>query len=78
MTFEKQNIGYLLAFMVVGAILGSALGVLVARLFPAMAVIQKSLTGPIGFNLEIVSFSVRLNLSSIAGLLIGVLVFRKV
>lgn len=78
MTFEKQNIGYLLAFMLVGAILGSALGALVAGLFPVMAVIQKSLTGPIGFNLEIVSFSVRLNLSSIVGLLIGVLVFRKV
>jgi hypothetical protein len=78
MTFEKQNIGYLLAFMLVGAILGSALGALVARLFPVMAVIQKSLTGPIGFNLEIVSFSVRLNLSSIVGLLAGVLVFRKV
>ncbi|MBN2077369.1 MAG: hypothetical protein JW838_00290 [Spirochaetes bacterium] len=78
MTFEKQNIGYLLAFMLVGAILGSALGALVAGLFPVMAVIQKSLTGPIGFNLEIVSFSVRLNLSSIVGLLLGVLVFRKV
>ena len=77
MTFEKQNIGYLLAFMVVGAILGSALGALLAGLFPALGVIRNSLTGPIGFNLEVIKFSVRLNLSSIAGLLLGLFVFRK-
>ncbi len=78
MTFERHTIGYLLAFMLVGAVLGSALGALLAGFFPGLAVIQKSLTGPIGFNLEIVSFSVRLNLSSIVGLLLGTLLFRKV
>ncbi|OHD66335.1 MAG: hypothetical protein A2176_07570 [Spirochaetes bacterium RBG_13_51_14] len=78
MTFERNNIGYLIAFMLVGAILGSAVGTLIAGFVPALSVIQKSLTGPLGFNLEIVSFSIRINLSSIAGLLLGVLIFRKV
>jgi hypothetical protein len=78
MTFEKSNFGYLLTFMLVGAILGSALGTLVAGFVPALSVIQKSLTGPIGFNLEIISFSIKINLSSIVGIVLGVLAFRKV
>ncbi len=78
MTFEKHNFGYLLTFMLVGAILGSALGTLVAGFVPALSVIQKSLTGPIGFNLEIISFNIKINLSSIIGLVIGVIIFRKV
>ncbi len=78
MTFERSNIGYLVAFMLVGAILGSALGTLIAGLVPGASVIQKSLTGPIGMNLEIISFSFKINLSSIAGLVIGVAVFRRV
>lgn len=78
MTFEKSNIGYLLTFMLVGAILGSALGALVVGFVPSLGVIQKSLTGPIGLNLEIISFSIRINLSSIVGLVLGVVIFRKV
>jgi hypothetical protein len=78
MTFDKSNIGYLLTFMLVGAILGSALGALVTGFVPALGVIQKSLTGPIGFNLEIISFNIRINLSSIIGLLVGLVIFRKV
>ena len=78
MRFERTNIGYLIAFILVGAILGSALGTLIAGLVPGAAVIQKSLTGPLGLNLEIISFSFKINLSSIAGILIGVAVFRKV
>jgi hypothetical protein len=78
MRFEKNNLGYLITFMLVGAILGSALGTLLAGFVPALSVIQKSLTGPIGFNLEIISFSIKINLSSIVGLVIGILIFMKV
>jgi hypothetical protein len=78
MTFEKENIGYFIAFMVVGAILGSAIGTMLAGFFPALAVIKKNLTGPIGFNLEIISFSIRLSLSACVGLIGGIFIFRKV
>ncbi len=78
MTFERGNTGYFLAFLVIGAILGSALGTLLAKLVPALSIIRMSLTGPVGFNLEIISFSVSLNLSAIIGLVIGFILFRKV
>jgi hypothetical protein len=78
MTFERGNFGYFIAFILIGAILGSSVGTLLARIFPALSVIKDSLTGPLGFNLEIVSFSLKLNLSAIIGLIFGLVLFRKV
>ena len=78
MTFERNNTIYLIAFMLVGAILGSALGTFAAGFVPALAVLQKSLTGPIGFSLEIISIHITINLSAIIGLIIGIVIFRKV
>jgi len=78
MTFAKANLGFFLAFLLIGGILGSALGTLVVRVFPALQVINASLTGPISLNLEIVSFGVKLNLSAIVGMIVGVLIFRRV
>ncbi len=78
MTFEKGNIGYFLAFLLLGGILGSALGTLIAKIFPSLSIIKTSLTGPLSFNLEIISFGIKLNLASILGIVAGIFVFRKV
>ena len=78
MTFERKNIGYFIAFLLIGGILGSAVGTLLADIFPALSIIKKSLTGPIGFNLEIISFHVNLNISAIVGLIIGIIIFHRV
>ena len=78
MIFERQNTGFFIIFIIVGAILGSATGRLIANFFPAVSIIVKNLTGPIGFNLEIISFSLKLNLSAIIGIIIATFVFRKV
>ncbi len=78
MHFERSHIGFFLAFILIGAILGSALGSLFVSIFPGAKIIQKTLTGPIGFNLEIISFNLKLNLSSIIGIIIGIFLFRKV
>jgi hypothetical protein len=77
MTFEKGNTGYFLLFILIGGILGSAIGSLFAKLIPSLAVIRDSLTGPVGFNLEIISFSIKLNLASIIGIIVGVVLFKK-
>jgi hypothetical protein len=78
MTFEKGNSFYFLAFILIGAILGEALGALIVRLMPGLSLITRSLTGPVGFNLEVVSFSIKLSLSSITGIVSGIIIFRKV
>lgn len=78
MTFERSNFLFFLAFILIGAVLGSALGALAERLIPGISVINDNLTGPIGFNLEVITFNIRLNLSAITGLVIGAVIFRKV
>jgi len=78
MVFERSNTGYFFAFIILGAVLGSALGNLIVKFIPALKEITTSLTGPIGFNLEIITFSIKLNFASIAGLILGILIFRKV
>jgi hypothetical protein len=77
MTFDRGNIGFFIAFVVVGGILGSALGVLAAKVIPALSVFRENLTAPIGFNLEVLSFSLRLNIGSVAGMIAGIVLFRK-
>lgn len=77
MNFERAHIGYFIAFLVIGAILGSALGTMVARYVPALSFLKENLTGPIGFNIEILTFSLRLNLAAILGLVVGFFLFRR-
>ncbi len=77
MTFERAHIGYFLAFMVVGGLLGSALAVLLAKLFPALSIIKENLTAPVGFNLEVLAFSIKINAGTLAGMVAGILFFRK-
>ncbi len=78
MTFEKGHFGYFIAFIIIGAILGAVIGVLLVGIFPGLSPLIKNLTGPIGFNLEVVSFRVNLNISAIIGLIAGIIVFKKV
>lgn len=77
MHFERSNFGFFIAFIVIGGIMGGALGNLLATVAPAVGIINKSLTGPIGFNLELIDFHIRLNLASIIGIITGILIFRK-
>ncbi len=77
MVFEKGNLGYFLSFVFIGALLGSALGALIAKMVPALSLIKENLTGPVGFNLEILSFSLRLNISAVLGIVAGVFLFKK-
>jgi hypothetical protein len=78
MSFDRSNIWFFMAFMLIGAILGSALGTLLVRLAPGLSILTSSLTGPIGFSFEIISFSLKMNLAAIIGLVFGIIVFRKI
>ncbi len=78
MYFERSNISFLILFLIVGAVLGSALGTLIARAVPQFSLLTKSLTGPLGFSLEVVSFSLKINLSAIVGMILGFILFRRV
>lgn len=78
MLFERGNIGFFIAFVIIGGILGSAIGSLIVKSFPVMEIIKKNLTEPISVSLEIISLNIRLNLAAIVGIIAGIFIFRKV
>ena len=78
MTFERGHIGFFVAFIIIGAILGTVIGVFLTGIFPGLSPLIKNLTGPIGFNLEVISFHINLSLSAIIGTIAGIMLFIKV
>ncbi|MDA3901519.1 MAG: hypothetical protein PF637_13505 [Spirochaetes bacterium] len=77
MRFSRENSFYLILFIVLGALLGGALGTLFAEISPALSFLKKNLTGFIGFNLDFIRFEVSLNLSSLLGIVSGIVIFAK-
>ncbi len=78
MVFGKGNTGFFIAFLLIGAICGSALGTFLVGFAPGLKILTTPLTGSIGINLEIITFSIKLNLASIIGLIAGIIIFRKI
>jgi hypothetical protein len=64
--------------MLLGAILGSALGTFVVKFFPSLALIKENLTEVMSCSLEIVTFSLNLNISAIIGMIVGIFIFTKI
>jgi len=78
MMFQKGNMGYFIAFILIGALLGSALGALLVNLVPSLAFLTKNLTKPVGFTFDVITFGLNLNLFSILGIILGIFLFKKV
>ena len=78
MIFDRGNFGFFIAFILIGGILGSALGTFAAHALPALSFLKTSLTGSVGFNLEIIQFGLNLNLASIVGIVLGIVLFKKI
>jgi len=76
MTFSRDHIGYFIGFVILGGILGIAIGSFLIKLAPSLAVINAPLTKPIGFDLELLSFYFRFNISVIVGMIAGILLFK--
>ncbi|MCX7678278.1 MAG: hypothetical protein N2316_03575 [Spirochaetes bacterium] len=77
MTFEKGHTGYFIAFLIVGGLLGSAIAVLLAKAFPALSLLQENLTAPIGFNFDVLAFSMKVNIGTLVGIVAGIIFFMK-
>jgi len=78
MIFERGNIGYFIAFIVLGAVLGSALGSIIVKMFPGAAIIKENFTDAVRFSVEIITFSLKLNIASILGIIAGIFIFKKI
>ncbi len=78
MTFEKSNLGFFIVFLIVGAVLGHALGSLIVSMFPAAKVITVNLTEAVSFDINVVFVKLRLSISAIIGCIAGFLIYIKI
>ena len=78
MHIEKSNLSFLILFLLLGAILCSALGFLIVKFIPQLNIITQNLTDPLSFDIVVITFSLKINLCAILGLILGFIVFRKV
>jgi hypothetical protein len=78
MTFERGHFGFFIAFIIIGAILGSAAGTFLAGIVPVLSPLNKNLTGPIGFNLEVLSLYIKISPAAIIGLITGITIFKRI
>jgi predicted membrane chloride channel (bestrophin family) len=78
MMFQKGNMAFFIAFILIGALLGSALGSLLVNMVPSLAFLTKNLTKPVGFTFDVITFGLNINLFSIIGIILGIVLFRKV
>lgn len=78
MTFMRTNFGFFIAFIVIGAILGHALGSLIVTVIPDAKIITANLTEAVSFDLHVIFLKVRLSISAIVGIIAGLLIFLKI
>lgn len=78
MTFNKANSGYFIGFILIGAVLGQALGNLITAVLPSVEIISRILTEAVSADFGVIAFKVRLSISSIIGLIAGLFIFIKI
>jgi hypothetical protein len=76
MTFTRDHIAFFIGFVILGGILGIAVGSFMVKLAPSLSILTAPLTKPIGFDGELISVYVRLNIAAVAGLIAGIVLFR--
>ncbi|HPK44621.1 MAG TPA: hypothetical protein PLV62_06550 [Spirochaetota bacterium] len=76
MTFSRDHIAFFIGFVILGGILGIAVGSFMVKLAPSLSIITAPLTKPIGFDGELISVYIRLNIAAVAGMIAGIVLFR--
>lgn len=78
MTLSKKNIKHLIGFLFLGVCIGTIswfiIEAIVRLFYPAFSLS----TGKIGFDLQVLSIYLNLNVGTLYGLLIGYIIFKKI
>ena len=78
MVFSKANFSYFIAFLLVGGILGTAIGVFLGSSFPALTILKQNVISSACFDLVVISISFNINPITIVGIISGIVLFYKV
>jgi len=78
MVFGRGNLGWFIAFVLIGAVLGTALGGLAGTLTPKLAVLGRNIVPSMGVNLVFMSVQFNINPLTLLGMVGGIFAFIKV
>ena len=77
MKLTKKSLGPLLFLVLIGAVIGSLTWALLENLLQLWDIALSLSVGPVGFDLEVISFSMRFNPGSLAGAAGGWILFAR-
>ncbi|MBN1647873.1 MAG: hypothetical protein JW874_07565 [Spirochaetales bacterium] len=77
MKLTKKNSGHFIALLLLGLIVGTLCWELFARIISSFGTDISFAVGPIGFDVLVLQFYIKLNPGSVAGIIGGALLFRK-
>ncbi|MCK4907720.1 MAG: hypothetical protein KAR07_07825 [Spirochaetes bacterium] len=78
MAFEKRNTGLILLISFIGALIGTILSKLLVLIIPALGPIIKSLSVDLSINLNVLRAGMSFDIVSVIGVVVSLLIFRKI
>jgi hypothetical protein len=77
MKLTKKNSGHFIALLLLGLIVGTLCWELLARIASSFDTDIAFDIGPVGFDVLVLQFYIKINPGSLIGIITGVLLFRK-
>ena len=77
MKLTKKNLGFFLTLLGLGLVVGTLSWEIVERIFAAAGLAFDISAGPIGFDLDVISFYIRVNPGSLVGTAGGGFLFSR-
>ncbi len=77
MKLTKKNAGLFVLLFVLGLITGTLVWEIIERIFAAAGVAMNLGVGPVGFDLDVIAFYIKVNPGSLVGVVGGTLLFFR-
>ena len=77
MKLAARNVGVLIRLLILTTVVGTLVWEIIERLLGLLNVALDLSVGPIGFDIEVISFSIMANPGTVLGIPVAILLFRR-
>ena len=77
MKFSKKNTSHLVLLIFMGLVIGTLAWELFARILESFSVNAALAIGPVGFDIGVLVFYIKINPGSVLGIIAGIILFRR-
>lgn len=77
MKFNKKNLGHLVLLLIMGLVIGTLAWELIAKILESFSIDAAFAIGPVGFDINVLVFYIKINPGSVIGIITGILLFRR-